>query len=366
LTDLSTTPDLDEDLPPLRRAGGAFLRGLHVGLGLGGLVLVVATFLPLLHPFWPLAAVAEHFAVQLLMGAVALGVLALLLRRWRWLGLVAGIAFIQIWTIHPYWPSFVPGTHGGTHAAQAEVLNPNEMKVISLNVHHSGRSFEQVRQYLQDSGADVIGLVEISRRWKMELASLATIYPFRIDCIDTDELCEEMLLSKHPFQRQGAGLTDHDLPMLVWGEVAPPGGGKPVTFAVTHVAWPFLAAQPPRAPAENPYLRSLPNGLPRLEQAEQVMALVETVNGLGSNLVLMGDFNAAPWSRVQAYLHEQSGVDDPGHLAPSWPAWGPAFIRLPIDHIMTRGDLRLVSFEPGPDVGSDHLPVEATLALSAP
>ncbi|MBK8160372.1 MAG: endonuclease/exonuclease/phosphatase family protein [Rhodospirillaceae bacterium] len=375
--ELSTSPDgpdLDETPQPARRVAGAFRRGLHTGLGLGGVVLVIATFLPLLHPLWPLASVAEHFAVQVLMGALALGALALLLRRWRWLSVVVAVALIQIWTIHPYWPKpTVPVTPVADQAART-------MKVISLNVHHSGRSFEAVRQYLRDSDADVIGLVEMSRRWKMELASLESVYPFRIDCIDVVERCEEMLLSKHPFQQQGAGRIHDDLPVLVWAEIMPPGGSEPVTFAVSHVAWPLQVADPPEAPAANAGLRSLPSGLPRLVQAEQVATLTEAVNGLevnsqgvnslgvnslGRNLVLMGDFNAAPWSRTQQYLRQNGAFNNHADLALTWPAWGPSFIRLPIDHIMTRGTPQLLSFEPGPNVGSDHLPVEALVALSA-
>ena len=89
------------------------------------------------------------------------------------------------------------------------------------------------------------------------------------------------------------------------------------------------------------------------------------VNSLGRNLVLMGDFNAAPWSRTQQYLRQNGAFNDHADLALTWPAWGPAIIRLPIDHIMTRGQPRLLSFEPGPNVGSDHLPVEALVTLSA-
>lgn len=364
MTDIAVH-EMDEPQPPAKRAGGAFLRGLHFGLALGGVALVIVTFLPLLHPFWPLASVAEHFALQVLMGAVALGTIAILLRRWRWLGVVGGVAFIQLWTIHPYWPSFVTGFVTGHKTALAGPMTPTagEIKVISLNVHHHGRSYDAVRQYLSNSGADVIGLVEMSRIWKAELAPLETVYPYRVDCIDADEVCEEMLLSKYPFQRSGAARVGGAMPVLAWGEILPPGGGKPLTVAVSHVAWPLMNAAPAGL-AGNAFRASLPHGLPRLTQAEQIENLTGGLRALGPNLVLMGDFNAAPWSRIQQYLRQQSGLDNQDFLVASWPAWGPAIIRLPIDHIMTRGTPRLVSFGAGPDVGSDHLPVEATLALT--
>lgn len=365
MSDLLSAPvsDPPRDRSGLARAAIFFKRGLHRGLGLGGMALILATFLPLLHPFWPLAAVAEHFALQILMGAAALGILALVLRRWRWLGMVAAIALIQLWTIHPYWPGFVTGHKAAL--ASSTGLKVGEMKVVSLNVWYRGDSYEVVRRYLQESNADVIGLVEVTPRWKEELAPLQALYPHRVDCIGDDQRCEEMLLSKHPFLRSGASRIDGTLPVLAWGEVAPRGGGKPVTFAVTHVIVPLKSAAPAEL-AANPLARSLPNGLPRIAQAEQVQILVDGIRDLGPDLVLMGDFNAAPWSRIQQSLRELTGLDNQGFLAQSWPSWGPTLIRLPIDHILTRGTPRLISFQPGPDVGSDHLPVEATLSFAQP
>jgi endonuclease/exonuclease/phosphatase family metal-dependent hydrolase len=71
--------------------------------------------------------------------------------------------------------------------------------------------------------------------------------------------------------------------------------------------------------------------------------------------VLMGDMNL--WGPpVRALL--------PGwHRAvkgPTWPSWRP---HSQIDHILVRGDLRVVSGEVLPDGGSDHRPVRAHLAL---
>jgi endonuclease/exonuclease/phosphatase (EEP) superfamily protein YafD len=360
VTDYSPMPDIispEERSPP--RAFGAFRRGLHAGLGLGGVALLVATFLPLLHPFWPLASVAEHFAFQILLGAVTLGLFALLLRRWRWLAIVGAVILIQLWTIHPYWPRFVTGAIGAQAGGTAQ-LAPGEIKIVSLNVHHSGDSYEAVRQYLSASNADIIGLVEMSRRWKMELAELNALYPYQIDCVD-ESACEEMLLSKLPFTRSGAGRVNEALPIMAWAEIAPPQG-PPVIVAVSHVMWPLTPAAPPTL-STDPFATPTPPDLPRLVQAEQIDNLATGLRQQGPDLILMGDFNAAPWSRIQQYFRRATGLDNQGFGAPSWPNYLPALARIPIDHILTRGSPRLISFAAGPDVGSDHLPVEAIVAL---
>lgn len=336
-------------------AAGRHLVGfLRLTLRIGVLVLLAATFMPLFHPLWPLASVAEHFALQILVGAAMLAVLALGLRRWRWLGLVLAIALLQLWIIHPYWPSF---------AATEVTRAANTFKVVSLNVLYRNDDYESTRRYLAESGADVIGLVEVTEDWKRELASLASLYPYRVDCIGEKQRCEEMLLSKHPFLKSGAGLVARDLPVVAWAEIARPDGtGPPVTVAVTHLAWPFLGARPAATPADrNQPLH--PDQVPHLAQGEQAENLLLGLRGFGHDLILMGDFNSAPWSRMQQHLRAETDLDNQGFLAPSWPAWGPAFIRLPIDHILTRGAVRLTSLIPGPNIGSDHLPVEAIISF---
>lgn len=341
--------------PALRHRCAALSR---LALQLGVLLLLAATFMPLFHPLWPLASVAEHFALQILIGAVILGVLALVLRRWRWLVLVLAIGLMQIWIIHPYWPN--------ANLALTPTNAETRLKVISLNLLHRNQSYQAVRDYLTASKADVIGLVEATPIWKAELASLRAFYPYSVDCVGVGDRCEQMLLSKHPFLKSGAGLVERDLPVVAWAEIARPDGtGPPVTVAVTHLAWPFLGARPAATPADrNQPLH--PDQVPHLAQGEQAENLLLGLRGFGHDLILMGDFNSAPWSRMQQHLRAESGLDNQGFLAPSWPAWGPAFIRLPIDHILTRGAVRLTSLTPGPNVGSDHLPVEAVVQLGRP
>lgn len=349
----------EEFRPNWRRRLAAWLRR---ALTLGILLLIAATFMPLFHPLWPMTAVTEHFALQMLTAAVVLGLLALALRRWRWFGLVIAVALIQVWIIHPYLPSF-------TRAQASPQTSGTGLKIVSLNVWYRSAEYETTRRYLAESGADVIGLVEVTPEWKRELAALANLYPYRVDCVDSTLRCEEMLLSKHPILRSGAGWIDEDLPILAWAEIAPPDGtGPPVTFAVTHLAWPLLGARPTLPTTlDNPTGRNRPlhpDDVPHVAQSEQAENLLAGLEKLGPDLVLMGDFNAAPWSRTQRHFRTASGLDNQGFVAPSWPTWGPAIIRLPIDHIMTRGKLRLDAFRTGPDVGSDHLPVEAMVSFA--
>jgi endonuclease/exonuclease/phosphatase (EEP) superfamily protein YafD len=101
-----------------------------------------------------------------------------------------------------------------------------------------------------------------------------------------------------------------------------------------------------------------------LEQSEQAANLAQYLKGLGPDLVLMGDFNSVPWSRTQVTLRSATGLENAGPMVPTWPSWQPAWIRLPIDQIMTRGALTRWNFKSGYYIGSDHLPVEAEIAVT--
>jgi endonuclease/exonuclease/phosphatase (EEP) superfamily protein YafD len=99
-------------------------------------------------------------------------------------------------------------------------------------------------------------------------------------------------------------------------------------------------------------------------QSEQAANLAQYLKGLGPDLVLMGDFNSVPWSRTQETLRAATGLRNAGPMVPTWPSWQPSWIRLPIDQIMTRGALTRLGFKSGYYIGSDHLPVEAEIAVT--
>ena len=74
-----------------------------------------------------------------------------------------------------------------------------------------------------------------------------------------------------------------------------------------------------------------------------------------------GDFNGAPWSRVQQAFRSATGLNNQAGWDLSWPAWMPWPLRLPIDHVLTRGHLVVTQFDDGPRIDSDHLPVIAEI-----
>ena len=83
---------------------------------------------------------------------------------------------------------------------------------------------------------------------------------------------------------------------------------------------------------------------------------------------MAGDWNITPYSPYFDELKKRSGLKYeittifPAHTWPS-PFILPLF-QIPIDHILYKGDLQLISKERGPAMGSDHYPLIATFGFS--
>ncbi len=258
----------------------------------------------------------------------------------------------NIGTVWPYLPlrDAVPGADSAT-----------PLKVVSANLWYRNDSYAAAIHYLESADADVVGLVEVTPQWLTALQPLYAKYPYRIDCIQGTSPCEMLLMSKHPFQRAYAGRIEGRSPAIVWAEIA--FQGRSITVAVTHLAWPLRASMDrQRVIAGGALQPDLADVYP-LVQSEQAANLAQYLKGLGPDLVLMGDFNSVPWSSTQVALRKATGLENAGPMVPTWPSWQPFWIRLPIDQIMTRGALTRRAFHSGFYTGSDHLPVEAEIAI---
>jgi endonuclease/exonuclease/phosphatase (EEP) superfamily protein YafD len=180
--------------------------------------------------------------------------------------------------------------------------------------------------------------------------------------MQTTPPCEIMLLSKRPFKKSFAGRIDGKRPSIVWGEID--FAGKAITVAETHLSWPLLPVAGNAQATVAGTLEPEPLiGSDPLLQSQQGAAIAQYLSTLDEDLVLMGDFNSVPWSTTHQAFRAATGLHNDGPMVETWPAWGPFWMRLPIDHIFVRGALERRDFRRGPFVGSDHLPVEAEIVL---
>lgn len=100
----------------------------------------------------------------------------------------------------------------------------------------------------------------------------------------------------------------------------------------------------------------------------QLAALATFAATTPASAIVAGDLNITSWSPVFRQLLGGSGLTDSRRgfgIQGTWPSGWPASMRLPIDHILVSRDIVAVHREVGPDIGSDHRPIFAELALCA-
>ena len=319
--------------------------------------LLAALLPPFLHPLWARLSILEHFAWQLCWGSLLCCLLALSLRAWFpaacaatlviWWGMVVAPFVLSPYRDHP-----------------AETANGKQLRVLSLNLFDHSITSEATVRFLKGAGADVIGLVEVTPFWMTALLPVADDYPYRIGCTQPEKTCDVLLLSKRPLLQSAWTAATPHLPSLAWGRID--AGGRQIVIVETHLAWPFSRSMRPQLatgdgdPIPPPSLA----GVPRLKQGEQAAGLAEYLKPLGPDLVMMGDFNSAPWSRLQQALRDTAGLRNASGLTLTWPSWTNPLFRLPIDHLFLRGAISAQSLMAGPAVDSDHLPIATTLTIT--
>jgi endonuclease/exonuclease/phosphatase (EEP) superfamily protein YafD len=331
---------------PLQQHRSVAHRVLSALLWLMTLLLLLCQAIIWYGPLSPVPASLDQFAIQLAELAAIMALLALALRRWARLAVLIVLIATFAWPIFPQ------------HVAAAVVTDPARIKILSANVWHSASGHERTVAALMASDADIIGLVEVTPDWRAPLAPLIAKYPYHVDCFDADPECQAIVLSRLPIEKPYAGRVWRATPIVAGGEIM--WNGRPITVLATHLFRPLKGSERSIWGEDDPKFSAyLADGLPLSRQAGQAGRFAKYLNTLPGDLVVMGDFNSAPWGRVQRAFRARTGLDSQAGWDFSWPSWLCRPLRLPLDHVLTRGHLVVTKFAAGPETDSDHLPVIA-------
>ena len=223
---------------------------------------------------------------------------------------------------------FVPYYFPRAASAEAE----RAARVMHYNVLHSNKNFAAVRDYLVEQEADVVMIQEFNTTWQRELEAFIASYPYR-QLQPARGATGMALLSKFPLEGVG------------WGPISQDG-------------WPVMRALV-KLPAGDLDLLSIHPPPPVRQRSARVRnACLEAVvdyKPASPARVVLGDFNCAPWSPYFRALVRDTGLLDTALGRGISPTWDLApGLAIPIDHVLHSEELRVLSREVGPSLGSDH------------
>ncbi len=270
-------------------------------------------------------ALFDHFRLQ---GAIACLVALVVLawrRRWWLVGFAALSLAVNVW---PLWQTSFP-LPGNTLADSHPGL-----RIVSFNVYTSNTRYPETLAYLQQADADVILLMEINDAWATALQPLRRTHPYGTAEAQDDNF-GIALYSRLPLSHyQIKPLVEEGMPVIT---AIVHSGDRAVRLIGTHPL-------PPRSRDTHRVL---------LEEMARIATLVTTQPELPA--VVLGDFNATPWSPALNLLRTQSPLDF-RTPRPVWrPTWNlPTPLTLPLDQALCTPPLFFEQREIGPDLGSDH------------
>ena len=268
---------------------------------------------------------------------IAVGWSLYLWKRWRsWQ--MAALAITLLWNGGLLLPFYLP--------SPGPVIHPTDPRVslISLNVFTQNTNKEGVVKYLRERNPDLIVAMEVNERWENALKELKDVYPYQFIQPRADNFGIG-LLSKWPLiEPWFFELAETEIPNF---RATIERDGRKLLIVATH----------PLPPIGANYTR---------ERNAQLRALADFVANSKLPCLVAGDFNATPWSTAYRDFSSRSGLRDSSlgyGIQGSWNAksW---LIRIPIDQVFLPPNVGVIRRSLGPDVGSDHYPVETTIAIT--
>lgn len=319
------TPAPEEAQPgKKRRPPGSLECKLGLLLGIGGLIG------SRLGQLWVAFDVFAQFTLHF--GLVALAFLiGLLMPRAKlltaFLVIVAGVAAIGAW------PHAVSRTGGPVASAAA---GERALRVASFNTRYVNNDAAAIEAEVRRLDADVVALIEMGPGKRRMLEDLRDLYPHQAACFTID-YCNLAIIAKLPLAMTGAEVRWEGPPYIA-ARLGPEGGNLTVLVAHT-IRFPHSRAQ-----------------------FRQVMALGDMIEAMPGRKLVMGDFNATPYSRIIETVENRGSLTRLTNL-PSWPSQL-GLPQIAIDHIFVSQGIRpLTKAAIGEPAGSDHYPVVVDIAV---
>ena len=324
------------------------------------------------HPFIALLALAAFSGLALVLWAGALSPWLDAFRQfWPLWMFLAGLATLLVWPnreTRARWGMLIlliaiaaPGAPETLRAMnRADRLNDGDgldIHIATQNMWGRNATPQRLVEHLPEIAPDVLALQESYGNSRTAGIELANLYPHAAQCRSTRILTRFEILDSGCIEAPGpidwatSIPCEWEVPPAVWARVQLPDGSAAVLVSV-HLTWPI--------PGDTHYCQARNLGLALAQMPQERM-------------IVLGDFNAASPSFALQRIALGLGIERRSIGIATFPSQGrlsdggtpmpidPMLVG--IDHIFAGPDWQTVHVGTGPDTGSDHRPLMATLRL---
>lgn len=350
---------LSEGSRPALRERPPLAQRLAALAGVIGLcVLVAGTVLAWTARFFWIGELVANLRWQLSLGGFAAAALLALGRRSRIAAPAALLALLHAW------PALALGI-----ARPDRTASGPSFTVASANLWYANTDAPRVRAWLQQERIDVVACFEVGEFWMQALAAQNDLYPHQVIVPPPDRSPEAIAVRKELEREDREIVSQHDprfgLALLsrfplkrVRVHEAPevPDAYIEADLVVGEARVRVVALHPER-----------PGLAFRIARRNATLEHVARTTEWTERALVVGDLNVTLYSPAFQDLVESAALADSRAGFGRQPTWNPPYGLpgewLDLDHVLVRSGLAVLERRVGPDVGSDHRPVVARVAV---
>lgn len=230
------------------------------------------------------------------------------------------------------------------------------LMLMNLDMDVAERGSEHVMNLINDGRADIIVAQSVTETTLKQLSMHGT--PYRIhNSLPRDDGFGIALLSRVSLPPK-IRITDSQTVELSKDKLGPPAIKATVQWFDRRVQLLLVHLSGPWTPNNAKMYR------------EQMSGIVQWVNAQDDPVIVMGNFNATPWSAHFSDMLQKTGLINSQigfGIQPTWPASGGFPLgEIPVDHCLHSEQLVAVERGSGPTNGADHRPMIVQLSWLTP
>lgn len=217
-----------------------------------------------------------------------------------------------------------------------------EIKITSVNLLSSNSKDNLVINYITKEDPDILILMELTPKWEEKLKTIINEFKYR-EIVPRMDNFGIAVLSKYKMDSHIDYFDLNDKPSIV------------SNFELNNQILSVIATHP----------------IPPINQAtferrnKQLTNIIRDRNKFSDNLIIAGDFNTSSFSNHFNKLVNGDLMDSRigFGLLPTWPA-DYEILQTTLDHFLVSKNLKVIDRKTGPNIGSDHLPINIVIGIN--